>query len=272
MPNETMPTGGSPIAELLRIMARLRDPERGCEWDVQQTHESIAPYTIEEAYEVAGAVESGDPAALRDELGDLLLQVVFQARIAEEAGHFDFNAVAESIGAKMVRRHPHVFGGAEQRSSEEQRRAWEAIKDEERKARNETGVLDGIATTLPPVMRAVKLQKRAARVGFDWDGPEPVLAKIREEVDETAAELDGGDAGRLEAEIGDLLFAVVNLARKAGMDPDRALGRANAKFTDRFRKMEETARSEGEDMKDVPLEKMEAWWNEAKAGERTEGG
>ena len=268
MPNETIPTGDSPIAELLRIMARLRDPESGCEWDVRQTHESIVPYTIEEAYEVAEAVESGDPSALRDELGDLLLQVVFQARIAEEAGHFDFDAVAESIGAKMVRRHPHVFGDAEQRGSEEQRRAWEAIKDEERKAKNETGVLDGIAKTLPAVMRAVKLQKRAARVGFDWDGPAPVLAKIREEVDEAAAELESGSADRLEGEIGDLLFAVVNLARKAGVDPDRALASANGKFTSRFRKMEEMARAAGEDMGDVPLERLEAWWNEAKAGER----
>ena len=267
MPNETAPEGGTAIAGLLRIMARLRDPETGCEWDVKQTHESIVPYTIEEAYEVAGAVESGDPDAIRDELGDLLLQVVFQARIAEEAGHFDFDAVAESISGKMVRRHPHVFGGKVQRSSEEQRRAWEDAKEGERRARDETGALDGVSVALPPVMRAVKLQKRAARVGFDWSDPEPVLAKVREELDEAAAELERGDAGRLAEEIGDLLFAVVNLARKAGIDPGQALAGANDRFTGRFRRMEEIARAGGETMEDATLERMEEWWREAKSRE-----
>ena len=268
MPNETVPSPDSPIAALLRIMARLRDPEKGCEWDVRQTHESIAPYTVEEAYEVAEAVKGGDPAALRDELGDLLLQVVFQARIAEEAGHFDFDAVAEAISAKMIRRHPHVFGDAAGRSGEEQRAAWEAMKAEERKERDETGILDGVAMALPPMMRSVKLQKRAARVGFDWDGPEPVLGKVREDLAEAEAELEGGNADRLGEEIGDLLFAVVNFARKAGIDPDRALSDANGKFTARFRRMEDIARSSGEDIDGAPLERMEAWWREAKEAER----
>ena len=265
--SKTAPNGDSPIADLLRIMAQLRNPDGGCEWDLRQTHETIAPYTIEEAYEVAEAVKSGDPEALRDELGDLLLQVVFQARIAEEAGHFDFDAVAGAIGAKMVRRHPHVFGDAAGRSSEEQRAAWEAMKEEERQARDETGILDGVATTLPPVMRSVKLQKRAARVGFDWSDPEPVLDKIGEELAEAARELKSGDAGRLEEEIGDLLFAVVNLARKAGIDPDRALARANEKFTSRFKRIESIAKANGADMRDVSLEQLEAWWREAKSEE-----
>lgn len=270
MPNKTHPDNDEhiqPIDALLQVMATLRHPEHGCAWDIKQTHETIVPYTIEEAYEVAEAVKQGNIAALCDELGDLLLQVVFQARIAEEAGNFNFHDVAQSINDKMIRRHPHIFGEETYRSAEEQREAWEKIKEDERKSKNEHGILDGVATTLPPVMRAVKLQKRASRVGFDWQHPEPVLAKVAEELDEVTVEMQANPAQpeKLEEEIGDLLFAVVNLARKAGVDPDQALTRTNEKFIHRFQSIEARAHTAGKDLNDVELEDMERWWQEAKS-------
>lgn len=266
MPNETAHPHETAIARLIAIMARLRDPDEGCAWDLQQTHETIVPYTIEEAYEVAEAVKSGNPDELKDELGDLLLQVVFQARIAEEANTFDFEAVAKAISTKMVRRHPHIFGETTYRNRAEQREAWEAIKAEERKEKNKSGILDGVATTLPPVMRAVKLQKRAGRVGFDWPDPAPVMAKIREELDEVETELAQGTDNKsgLEGEIGDLLFAVINLARKTGIDPDVALTRTNEKFINRFNSIEEKAKSTNQRMEDLSLNQMEEWWQQAK--------
>lgn len=268
MPNFS--TADTPaINALLSVMAQLRDPDGGCAWDLEQTHATIVPYTIEEAYEVAEAVKNGDTDGLRDELGDLLLQVVFQARIAEEAGNFDFEAVARTITDKMIRRHPHIFGEERYRSSEEQRDAWEKIKEQERKANNKDGILDGVATTLPPVLRALKLQKRAGRVGFDWPDPKPVIAKIDEELGEVRDELaaETVDQDRLEDEIGDLLFAVVNLARKTGIDPDRALTRTNEKFIRRFSAIEAKAREEGKRMGDLPLADMEAWWQQSKISE-----
>ncbi|MEG9862470.1 MAG: nucleoside triphosphate pyrophosphohydrolase [Parvularculales bacterium] len=259
------------LRALMDVMAALRHPEEGCAWDLKQDHASIAPYTIEEAYEVAEAIEGGTAEDIRDELGDLLLQVVFQARIAEEAGTFDFAAIADSITAKMIRRHPHIFGEASYRNEAEQREAWEEIKAAERKDKNEGGLLDGIASALPPMTRAVKLQKRAARVGFDWDDPEPVLAKVGEELNEVASELAASPRSddRLADEIGDLLFAVINLARKSGVDPDAALRRTNGKFTRRFNGVVSRARSEGISMEDAELDQMEAWWTEIKQAEKS---
>ncbi|ABQ66624.1 MazG family protein [Rhizorhabdus wittichii RW1] len=236
------------LEELRDIMARLRDPETGCPWDVEQDFRTIAPYTIEEAYEVADAIERDDMAALRDELGDLQLQVVFHARMAEEAGAFDLKDVLDSISAKMIRRHPHVFGdGASP--------GWEEIKAAERAGASEDGsALAGVASALPALLRAEKLQKRAARTGFDWPDPDGARDKVAEEIDEvrTAAT----DADRFE-EMGDLLFAVVNWSRKLGIDPEAALRAANLKFEKRFRAMEDIA---GEAFKGLSLEDKEALW------------
>jgi ATP diphosphatase len=264
---------------LLEIMARLRQPEDGCPWDVAQTFATIAPYTIEEAYEVADAIDRGDMADLRDELGDLLLQVVFHARMAEEQGAFDFAGVVDAIVDKMVRRHPHVFAGAgREADAEAQLREWEALKRGEREAAGDgdASALAGIARGLPEWQRAIKLQKRAATVGFDWPGPEPVVAKLHEEIDEARAEFaavaaDPGDAAaqdRLEDEIGDLLFVCANLARHARVDPGAALRRANAKFERRFRAMEALAAAEGVHLKDLSLDAQEAYWVRAKLAER----
>ncbi|XDZ66950.1 nucleoside triphosphate pyrophosphohydrolase [Alphaproteobacteria bacterium LSUCC0684] len=257
------------LTALISVMATLRDPEKGCAWDLNQTHESISPYTIEEAYEVAEAIQEGNPETIRDELGDLLLQVVFQARIGEEAGHFDFASIADSITEKMIRRHPHIFGDDRYRDSDEQRKAWEDIKEAERHAKKEKGTLDGVASTLPPVTRAVKLQKRAARVGFDWTDPADVLAKIREEIDEVEMEMkaDTKDRKSLEAELGDLLFAVINLARKCQIDPDHAINLTNRKFINRFTVMERLAKSQGKSFPDSTLAEMEEWWTQAKREE-----
>src|SRR5215831_14953794 len=230
-----------PLNQLLAIMARLRDRERGCPWDREQNFSTIAPYTIEEAYEVADAIERGDMPALKDELGDLLFQVVFHARMAEEAGIFDFDDVAAAIADKMERRHPHVFGDAEIASAA-QTEAWEQHKAAERRDRAQYSadahsVLDGVALALPALLRAVKIQNRAARVGFDWREACPVFDKIAEEITELRTELDhDGDRERLEEEMGDLLFAVANLARKLELDPEVALRRATAKFEKRFRR------------------------------------
>ena len=236
------------LDDLLAIMARLRDPQRGCPWDVQQDFATIAPYTIEEAYEVADAIARGDLEHLKDELGDLLLQVVYHAQMAKEAGLFDFDEVAAAIADKMVRRHPHVFGGAAIEDARAQSLAWEAHKAAERATRAEGGhgILDDVPLALPALVRAAKLQRRAARVGFDWPEPAQVLDKLEEEIAELRAELEGGaDAGRVGEEIGDLLFALVNLARHLEVDAEAALRRTNAKFERRFRHLEAALRAEG---------------------------
>ena len=262
------------IARLLEVMAALRDPERGCPWDRAQTFETVAPYTIEEAYEVADAIERGDlDEGLREELGDLLFQVVFHARMAEEQGRFAFGDVVAAIADKLVRRHPHVFGGAEVRDAEAQSLAWEAHKAAEREARARAegrapSALDGVSPALPALTRAVKLQRRAARVGFDWASPEPVLAKVKEEVAELEHEMRSGAAReRLEHEIGDLIMACANLARHLGVDPETAVRKANARFERRFRAVEAALAARGRRPEEATLEEMDALWNEAKAAE-----
>ncbi|MEC7124089.1 MAG: nucleoside triphosphate pyrophosphohydrolase [Pseudomonadota bacterium] len=266
------------LLNLLTLMAQLRDPDTGCPWDVQQDFASIAPYTIEEAYEVADAIARGDIADLRDELGDLLLQVVFHARIAEEAGHFDFTAVAAAISDKLVRRHPHVFGNQGKISAATQSASWESLKAAERaanaaaKGRPES-VLDGVPLPFPALLRAYKLQRRAARVGFDWPELAPVAAKVEEEWGELTAEIDNaGDQARLTEEVGDLLFAVVNLARHLEIDPEAALRAGNAKFERRFRAVEDGFREKGRQMAAASLEDMEVLWNAAKASEKGDSG
>jgi ATP diphosphatase len=262
----------SETERLRGVMAALRHPETGCPWDLAQDFRSIAPYTIEEAYEVADAIERGAMDELRDELGDLLLQVVYHARMAEEAGIFDFDDVARAISAKMIRRHPHVFGdddGAEGRrdkTAEDQSADWEAAKARERSAG--AGALDGVATGLPGLTRAAKLQRRAARVGFDWPDIGQVVDKIAEEARELAAE-QGGDPARIEDEFGDLLFAVVNLGRWLDVDPEAAMRRVNAKFERRFRSIEAGLAAAGKRPQDASLAEMEALWETAKRAERT---
>lgn len=259
MSQQTVP----PIERLLAIMARLRDPQRGCEWDLAQNFATIAPYTLEEAYEVADAIERGDLPALKQELGDLLLQVVFHARMAEEAGHFDFRAVAETISAKMEARHPHIFGGvADQGQSREER--WEQLKADERAAKGATSALDGVAQALPALLRAEKLQKRAARQGFDWTDLEGPMDKLREEMAELAAA--GTEQDRFE-EAGDLLFAAVNVARAYGVAPEDALRAANGKFERRYRGMEELARQRGLDFAALAIDQQEALWRAVKQSE-----
>jgi MazG family protein len=258
------------IFRLVEIMARLRDPQTGCAWDREQTFATIAPYTVEEAYEVADAVERNDLHDLKDELGDLLLQVVFHARMAEELGAFDFEDVASAISDKMIRRHPHVFADASFASLAEQSAAWETIKAEERAAKRggTAGVLDDVPAGLPALLRAVKLTKRAGRVGFDWPGPAAVLDKLREEVIELEAEIETGDREALRDELGDLLFVCANLARKLNLDPEDALRGANAKFTRRFGYIEQALAGEGRTPEQSNLEEMEALWVEAKKAER----
>ena len=260
------------VDALLAIMARLRDREHGCPWDVAQTFDTIAPYTIEESYEVVDAIDRKDYAALKDELGDLLLQVVFHARMAEEQGHFDFNDVVEALSAKLVRRHPHVFGDAHFDNAEEQTRAWETIKRAERAARGEdedASALAGVSHGLPEWRRALKLCERAATVGFDWPGPGPVLDKLAEETEEVRAEFAAGTGhARLQDEIGDVAFVLVNLARHAGVDFSAALRHANAKFERRFRRMESLAAAAGETLAGKSLAEQDALWNQAKAEER----
>jgi ATP diphosphatase len=266
------------IDRLLAIMARLRDPETGCPWDVVQTFATIAPYTIEEAYEVADAIDRNDLGDLRAELGDLLLQVVFHARMAEERGAFGFTDVVTSICDKMIRRHPHVFADAKVGSATAQTQAWESHKRAERAAAGDVdaSALAGIARGMPEWQRAVKLQQRAARIGFDWPGPEPVIAKLHEEIEEVRAEFaakaarpDDADAhARLEDEIGDLLFVCANLARHAGVDPGSALRRANRKFERRFRAMEAAASADGISLAALPLDAQDAYWNRVKQDEK----
>lgn len=256
------------IDRLLAIMARLRDPVSGCEWDRAQDFASIAPYTIEEAYEVADAIARGDIDSLRDELGDLLLQVVFHARMAEELGHFAFADVAAAISDKMEARHPHIFTphDSDDPSGEARRERWEQIKARERAEKGATSAVDGVALSLPALMRAEKLQKRAARVGFDWPDPSGAAEKLREEMDELA---QASAADKLE-EAGDLLFAAVNLVRLNGIAPEDALRAANAKFERRFRAMEALAAREGRDFAAQPLDVQESYWQAVKASERGE--
>ena len=269
------------IHDLLAIMARLRDREGGCPWDIEQTFATIAPYTIEEAYEVADAIDRGDLPALKDELGDLLLQVVFHARMAEEQGAFAFADVVAAIGDKMLRRHPHVFAGVAVEDAEAQTRAWDEHKRREREqaGHDDTSALAGIARGLPEWQRAVKLQHKAAKVGFDWPDPTPVIAKLHEEIEEVRVEFaavaaDPGDAvarDKLEDELGDLLFVCANLARHAKVDVGSALRRANLKFERRFRAMEAMATADGTTLDKLSLEEQDRYWDRAKRAERSDG-
>lgn len=284
-PTATAPTseprsnpGSTPIGRLLEVMARLRDPQTGCPWDVKQSFATIAPYTIEEAYEVADAIEQNDMAALKDELGDLLLQVVFHARMAEEAGHFAFDDVATAIAEKMVSRHPHVFGDHTAETPDDVKVTWEKQKERERatkaagKGAGALSALDGVTAALPALLRAEKLQKRAARVRFDWPDATPVFEKIEEEIAEIReAMADGGAPDRLEDEVGDLLFVVVNLARHLEVDAETALRRSNAKFERRFRAMEAKLEEVGDRAEDQSLDALEALWQAVKREERRGG-
>jgi MazG family protein len=259
----------SSIETLVELMAKLRDPKNGCPWDREQTFQTIAPHTIEEAYEVADAIGRNSMPELREELGDLLFQVVFYARMAEEEGEFDFYDVVAAINDKMRRRHPHVFGDDVIESVEQQRQAWERHKKFERKEGSDSDVyhLDGIATALPSAVRAHKLQQRAAEVGFDWPDISGVFAKISEELEEVTEELEqGAPLERIQDEIGDLLFACVNLARHAGVDAESALRGTNDKFVRRFGAIEQTLAAQGRTLEQSNLEEMEALWMQAKEG------
>ena len=258
----------SDIEKLLAIMARLRDPQNGCPWDREQTLASIVPHTIEETYEVVDAIERGDMAELKSELGDLLFQVVFYARIAEEQGEFAFGDVVDAITEKLIRRHPHVFADATVADVAAQSAAWEVHKAQERRHAAGAGTLDGVARALPAITRAVKLQKRAARVGFDWPDVTPVFDKVREELDEVRVEIEqGAPIERVEDEIGDLFFACTNLARLAGIDSETALRRSNDKFERRFRAMEALAAAEGKPLALLSLDEWESLWQRVKAAE-----
>jgi len=259
------------IDEVLSIMARLRDPERGCPWDVAQDFRSIAPHTIEEAYEVADAIESGNLDALRDELGDLLLQVVYHARMAEEADRFDFEQVAAALADKLVRRHPHVFGDTAADSAAEREHIWEREKAAERSRNGETdaSALAGVTRGLPALSRAQKLQKRVARVGFDWPDAAGAADKVREELVEVEAAR--GDPSAVEAEVGDLLFAAVNVARHHGVDAETALRRAANRFERRFRAVESRLAAEGREASTVDLDELERHWQAVKRGDAEPG-
>jgi ATP diphosphatase len=272
-----MMTPSRDISRLLEIMARLRTPGTGCPWDLEQDFTTIVPYTIEEAYEVADAIARGDLDDLRDELGDLLLQVVFHARMAEEQNAFSFGDVVEAVTTKMIRRHPHVFSDKDGRLTPSGvKGAWERIKAEEKAERaarrppDETAhtlLLSGVKAGQPALARAMELQRKASTVGFDWNDPRAVLQKIREEADEIETALDSGDTEELAEETGDLLFAVVNLARHVGADPDQALRGTNAKFERRFAYIERALAAQGRSPEDASLDEMDALWNEAKENE-----
>jgi ATP diphosphatase len=252
-------------------MAALRTPGTGCPWDLEQNFRTIAPYTLEEAYEVADAIARDDLAGLKDELGDLLLQVVFHARMAQEQGAFDFGDVVDALTAKLIRRHPHVFADADGKTADAVKGLWERIKAEEkaeRSAKSADGALAGVPVSLPALTRALKLQDKAGRVGFDWNDPRAVLAKIREEADEIEAELDRTEGNRIAAEVGDLLFAVVNLARHLGVDPEGVLREANLKFERRFASIERALAARGKTPREASLAEMDALWDEAKADEK----
>jgi ATP diphosphatase len=264
-----MMTPSREIGRLLEIMAALRTPETGCPWDLAQNFSTIAPYTLEEAYEVADAIARGDLADLKDELGDLLLQVVFHARMAEEQGAFDFGDVVQAITEKLVRRHPHVFGDVTSPTPQAVEGLWERIKAEEKAGKAETGALAGVPIGLPALSRALKLQDKAGKVGFDWNDPRAVLRKIREEADEIEAELNRTplDNAAAAAETGDLLFAVVNLARHLAADPEAVLRQTNLKFERRFSAIERALAARGKGPQNATLAEMDALWNEAKAAE-----
>jgi ATP diphosphatase len=273
------PSNPTDISALLQIMAALRTPGTGCPWDLEQTFQTIAPYTIEEAYEVADAITRRDLGDLREELGDLLLQVVFHARMAEEQGAFAFGDVVAAIVAKMIRRHPHVFGEkAGRMSPAEVKDSWSRIKAEEKAERAAhrgeapASLLASVKSGQPVLAHALALQEKASTVGFDWNDPRAVLAKIREEADEIEAALDGGDAKEIAAEAGDLLFAVVNLARHAKVDPDMALRATSAKFERRFAYIEQTLTKRGQALDQATLDEMEALWCEAKTHENSDAG
>lgn len=260
------------MQQLLEIMAKLRDPDGGCPWDKEQTFATIAPHTIEEAYEVADAIARGDMGELKEELGDLLFQVVFYSQMAREAGFFEFQDVVDAISEKMLRRHPHVFGDDEIADAEEQTAAWEQLKAAERKAKAEDEAahsqLDGVALALPALIRGEKLQKRAAKVGFDWPDASGVIDKVREELGELQQEIgSGGDSQRIEEEVGDLLFSCVNLARHLKIDAETALRHANEKFERRFRLMEAKLAEKGQALHDANLDVMDAAWKSVKAEE-----
>ena len=256
------------IKQLLDIMSRLRDPDSGCPWDLRQTYETIVPYTLEEAYEVADAIQRGDMLELRDELGDLLFQVVFYSQIAKEEGHFDFEQVTEAISEKMLRRHPHVFADAKYSSDEELHRAWEqgkAAEREERKVQENSSQLDGVARALPALIRAEKLQKRAARVGFDWSHVTGAIEKLNEEIEEVKEEIAAGEQKRIQDELGDLLFSVVNVVRLCGMDAEQSLSMANEKFERRFRSMEQNLFAQGtKDLHELSEQQWDDAWEAVK--------
>jgi ATP diphosphatase len=266
------------IARLIEIMAALRTPGSGCPWDLEQNFGTIAPYTIEEAYEVADAISRGDLDDIRDELGDLLLQVVFHARMAQEQGAFAFPDVVQAITEKLIRRHPHVFGDKSGMSTGEVNVQWDQIKAEERAAREKGGrapapgrhgALSGVSSGLPALARALKLQQKAGSVGFDWNDPRAVIAKIREETDEIEAELDRGEKEKIGGEIGDLMFALVNLARHLDVDPEAALRGTNLKFERRFGTIEDALAARGKTPSEATLAEMDALWDQAKAAERS---
>ena len=265
---ETLARNAAATQAVLDVMAQLRNPNAGCPWDIEQNFATIAPYTIEEAYEVADAIERNDMPALKEELGDLLFQVAFHARMAEEQGAFDFADVAQALADKMIERHPHVFSEAgDGRSAEQQTVAWETLKAEKRAARGAPSLLDDVAMALPALMRAEKLTKRAARINFDWPTPEPVLEKLEEELAELKEARASGDQEHIAEEMGDILFVLANLARKLKVDPEEALRRANAKFTRRFQYIETKLAEQGR-TGPQPLDDMEALWLEAKRAER----
>lgn len=256
------------LDRLLAIMARLRDRQSGCPWDRKQTFQSLIPYTLEEAYEVADAIEREDFDDLCDELGDLLLQVVFYSRIAQEQGLFDFEQVAERISDKLIRRHPHVFAGVTYASEAERKQAWETIKQKEQRSKGKqhdtSGILDDVPSTLPALLQAEKIQSRAARHGFDWPEVEPVFAKVEEELEELREAWQSGDQNHIREEVGDLLFVAVNLARHVGVHPETALRESNLKFASRFRYMERRLKQEGKTVMETPLADLDALWDEAK--------
>lgn len=259
--------------ELINIMAQLRTPETGCPWDVEQTFETIYPYTIEEAYEVADAIERQNMPDLKEELGDLLFQVIFHSQMAAEAGHFTVEHVVQSICEKMIRRHPHVFAGGDDRTSDEQTIAWDALKAKERAAKADSNeplsALDGVAMALPALQRAEKLQKRAGRVGFDWPNANDVFEKLDEELSEVKEAITEGDRDHLEEEIGDLLFVAANLARKLSIDPEHALRKGNAKFERRFKAMEALAKQNGQDFDALDINSQETLWQAVKQAEKS---
>ncbi len=276
------PPSSRSVMDLLQVMAALRDPETGCPWDIEQTFATIAPYTIEEAYEVADAIARNDMADLKDELGDLLLQVVYHARIAQERGAFGFDDVVDAISEKMIRRHPHVFGTPEQRAAGAAPGFWERIKTEENRRKaaergrlgiatpSDRSLLDGVPANLPPLAQAVKLQKKAATVGFDWPSLKPVLDKMREELDELDDALTRGDMAETRGEFGDLLFVMANVARHLDIDPAAALSETNQKFRRRFRRIEELLAQEARDLDEATLSEMDALWNIAKREQQRE--